>query len=48
MILNILFKELALFKLVGTIQKQNKAKLNYAKKFNPVILIKQKSLLLFK
>ena len=38
---NIIFKELALFKLVGTTGKQKKAKL-MCKKFNPVILDKTK------
>ena len=38
---NIIFKELALFKLVGTTAKQKKAKL-ICKKFNPVILDKTK------
>ena len=38
---NIIFKELALFKLVGTRVKQKKAKL-MCKKFNPVILDKTK------
>ena len=38
---NIIFKELALFKLVGTTFKQKKAKL-ICKKFNPVILDKTK------
>ena len=38
---NIIFKELALFKLVGTTVKQKKAKL-MCKKFNPVILDKTK------
>ena len=39
---NIIFKELALFKLVGTLVKQKKAKL-MCKKFNPVILDKTKN-----
>ena len=43
---NIIFKELALFKLVGTATKQKKAKL-MCKKFNPVVLDKtQKSVVL--
>ena len=39
---NIIFKELALFKLVGTTVKQNKAKL-MCKKFNQLILDKTKN-----
>ena len=43
---DIIFKELALFKLVGTAAKQKKAKL-MCKKFNPVVLDKtQKSVVL--
>ena len=34
---NVIFKEMALFKLVGNISKRNKA-LNACKKFNPVLL----------